>query len=127
VNISIDAKNIQDDSIMKLSVSVSEIVPGSRNETSITEYFNNSYKAKKEGESGQNQYKYQPEIKGTIIDGRIVPVKHSDNQPVSDNTNNESDTIKYTVLVSTPDTIANMQFTTANHQAKRECKGSFRA
>jgi hypothetical protein len=120
VNISIDAKNIQDDSIMKLSVSVSEIVPGSRNETSITEYFNNSYKAKKEGESGQNQYKYQPEIKGTIIDGRIVPVKHSDNQPVSDNTNNESDTIKYTVLVSTPDTIANMQFTTA------DSSGSFR-
>jgi hypothetical protein len=120
VNFSIDAKNIQDDSIMKLSVSVSEIVPGSRNETSITEYFNNSYKAKKEGESGQDQYKYQPEIKGTIIDGRIVPVKHSGNQPVSVNMNNESDTIKYTVLVSTPDTIANMQFTTANSS------GSFR-
>jgi hypothetical protein len=120
VNFSIDAKNIQDDSVVKLSVSVSEIVPGSGNEPSISEYFNSSYKAKKEGESGQNQYKYQQEIKGTIIDGKIVPVKHSDNQPVSDNTNIESDTIKYTVLVSTPDTIANMQYATA------DLSGSFR-
>jgi len=120
VNFYIDAKNIQDDSIIKLSVSVSEIVPVSRNEPSITECFRNSDKAKREGETGQNQYKYQPEIKGTIIDGRIVPVQHSDNQFVSGNTNNESGTINYTVLVSTPDTIANMQYTTAG------LSGSFR-
>ena len=54
VNFYIDAKNIQDDSIIKLSVSVSEIVPVSRNEPSITECFRNSDKAKKEGESGQD-------------------------------------------------------------------------
>jgi len=120
VNFYIDAKNIQDDSIIKLSVSVSEIVPVSRNEPSITECFRNSDKAKREGETRQNQYKYQPEIKGTIIDGRIVPVQHSDNQFVSGNTNNESGTINYTVLVSTPDTIANMQYT------KADLSGSFR-
>ena len=120
VSFTIDAKNIHDDSIMKLSVSVREIVPGSRDLPSITEYFSNSDKVKKEGESGQNKYKYQPEIKGTIIDGRIVPVQHSDNQPVSGITKIESDTIKYTVLVSTPDTIANMQYVTA------DLSGSFR-
>ncbi len=114
VNISIDAGKIQDDSIIKLSVSVSEIVPGSRNEPSITGYFSNSGKVKKEGGSGQNPYKYQPEIKGTIIDGRIVSMQHSDNQSVFSNRDNKTDSIRYTVFVSTPDTIANMQYTTTD-------------
>jgi hypothetical protein len=120
VNFSIDAKNIQDDSIIKLSVSVSEIVPGRLTEPSVSDYFNNTDNKIVEGESEQYQYKYQPEIKGTIIDGRIMPVRHSGTQPVSSNTNNESDIINYTVLVSTPDSIANMQYTSA------DSSGSFR-
>jgi hypothetical protein len=120
VNFSIDAGNIKDDSIIKLSVSVSEIIPGSRNEPSITGYFSNSGKSEKAGESGQKQYKYQAEIKGTIIDGRIVPVQHSDNQSLYGNKNDKADTMSYTVLVSTPDTIANMQYTAT------DSSGSFR-
>jgi len=111
VNFSIDAGNVQNDSIIILSVSVSEIVPWSRNEPSITGYFSNSCKTEKEGGSGQGPYRYQPEIKGAIIDGRIVPVQHSDNQSVSGNKDFKSDSIRYTVLVSAPDSIANLQYT----------------
>ena len=117
VNFSIDARNIPNDSIIILSVSVSEIVPWSRNEPSITGYFNNSYKTEKEGGSGQGPYRYQPEIKGAIIDGRIVPVQHSDNQSVSGNKDFRSDPIRYTVLVSAPDSIANLQFTETDSSA----------
>jgi hypothetical protein len=120
VNFSIDAGNIQDGSIIKVSVSVSEIVPGSQNEPSVSDCFRNTDKAKKAGESGQNQYKYEPEIKGTIIDGRIMPVRHSDSQPDFSKRDDKADTISYTVLVSAPDTIANMQYTTS------DSSGSFR-
>jgi hypothetical protein len=114
VNFSIDAGNIPNDSIIILSVSVSEIVSWSRNEPSITGYFNNSYKTEKEGGSGLGPYRYQPEIEGTIIDGRIVPAQHSDNQSVSGNKDFKSDPIRYTVLVSAPDSIANLQYTEAD-------------
>jgi hypothetical protein len=114
VNFSIDAGNVQNDSIIILSVSVSEIVPWSRNEPSVTGYFSNSYKTEKEGGSWPGPYRYQPEIKGAIIDGKIIPVQHSDNQSVSGNKDFKSDPIRYTVLVSAPDSIANLQYTEAD-------------
>ncbi|MGC1390979.1 MAG: hypothetical protein WA816_08060, partial [Bacteroidales bacterium] len=117
VDFSVDAGNIQNDSTIILSVSVSEIVPWSRNEPSVTGYFSNSYKTEKEGGSGQGPYRYQPEIKGAIIDGRIVPVQHSDNQYILGNKEYKSDSIRYTVLVSAPDSIVNLQYTSADSSA----------
>ena len=116
----IDAKDAPEDSITRLSVSVSEIVPGIQNELSISDYFRNTSKTIEAGEYRKNQNKYQSEVKGTMIDGRIIPVQQIDNQPVFSKGDNETDTIGYTVLVSTPDSIANMQYTTG------DSSGSFR-
>jgi hypothetical protein len=120
VNFSIDVGNIKDDSIIKLSVSVSEIIPGRQNEPSITGYFSNSVKMEKDGGPGQNSHRYQTETNWSILDGRIVPVRHSDNQSVSDNKDENVDSLRYTVMISTPDSIANLQYTST------DTSGSFR-
>jgi hypothetical protein len=119
VNFSIDAGNIKDDSLIKLSVSVSEIIPGGPNEISIARYFSNS-KMEKDGGSGQNSHRYQAETNWTILDGRIVPVRNSNNQSVPDNKDDYVDSVRYTVMISAPDSIANLQYTSA------DTSGSFR-
>jgi hypothetical protein len=113
VNFSIDGGNIKDDSIIKLSVSVSEIVPGSQNEPSITGYFSNS-KMEKDVEPGQISHSYQPETNWTILDGRIVPVRNSKNQSVSGDKDDNVDSLRYTIMISTPDSIANLQYTSTD-------------
>jgi hypothetical protein len=114
VAFSIETRDILKDSITRLSVSVSEIIPGIPDEPSISYYLSNYDKIKKEGEPGQNQCKFRPEIKGSEIKGRILPVQQAGNQPVISNRDVERDIKIYTILVSTPDSIANMQYTTTD-------------
>jgi hypothetical protein len=120
VTFSIETNDIPGDSITRLSVSVSEIVPGIPDEPSISDCFSNIDKTTQAGEPRQNQYKYQAEVKGTVIVGRILPVQQSGNQPVIRSRDIENDTNIYTIFVSTPDSIANMQYTTT------DSSGSFR-
>jgi hypothetical protein len=118
VTFTIEAKD-SGDSITRLSVSVYEIVPGIHNEGYISEYLSDKNKSIP-GESGQIEYKYLPEVKESVIEGRILPVHKSGNQSVIDNWDTKRDTNTYTVLVSAPDSIANMQYTTT------DLSGSFR-
>jgi hypothetical protein len=119
VAFSIETKDILKDSITRLSVSVSEIIPGIPDEPSISYYLSNYDKITKAGEPGQNQCKFRPEIKGSEIKGRILPVQQAGNQTVISNRDVERDIKIYTILVSTPDSIANMQYT------KTDSSGSF--
>jgi hypothetical protein len=119
VMFTIEAKDIPGDSLTRLSVSVNEIAPGILNVPNISDYFSDKNKSTI-GESGQSQYKYLPEIKESVIEGRILPVHKSGNQYVIDKWDIKTDTNTYTVLVSAPDSIANMQYTTTG------LSGSFR-
>jgi hypothetical protein len=114
VTFSIVTKDISGDSITRLSVSVSEIVPGIPDEPSITDYFSSIINTTKTVEPRQNQYSYQPEIQGTAIQGRILHIQQSGNLPAISNGDIETDKKTYTILVSTPDSIANMQYITTD-------------
>ncbi|MCX6254502.1 MAG: hypothetical protein NTV31_08510 [Bacteroidia bacterium] len=120
VTFSIETKDIPGDSITRLSVSVSEIVPGIPDEPSITDYLSSIIKTTKTVEPRQNHYSYQPEIQGTAIQGRVLHIQQSGNLPAISNRDIETDKKTYTILVSTPDSIANMQYITT------DSSGSFR-
>jgi hypothetical protein len=111
---SIETKDIPEDSITRLSVSVSEIVPGIPDESSVSDYFNNIFKTANTGEPEQNHCNFKPEVNGSVIKGRILPVQQSDNQSDIDAGVIEKDSNNYTILISTPDSIANMQYTTTD-------------
>ncbi len=120
VMFSVETNNIPGDSITRLSVSISEIVPGMHYNQSFSDYSGDIIKTAHRRESAQNQYRYQPEVNGSIMEGRVLRVQQTDNQPVIDNQAIKNDTNIYTILVSTPDSIANMQYTTTDPS------GSFR-
>lgn len=114
VNFSIESKSIPADSIIRFSVSISEIVPGIPDEPSISDCFNNAYKPPVTIEPGQDHCIYHPEVKGSVVEGRVTPLPKSGNQFVTGTSNFEKDTTRYTILISTPDSIANMQYTTTD-------------
>ena len=120
VTLSLEIKNISEDSIMRLSVSVKEIIPGIQAIPSIVDYFSDNNKTVTPGEPTQYHSYFQSEIKGTSIQGKVLPVKYSDNKSLISNGNTENDRKTFTLLISTPDSVANMQYTTA------DSSGSFR-
>ena len=111
VTLSIEAKGIPGDSVTRLSVSISEIVPGIPDEPSISDCFNNVSGPSITSEPGQNHRIYHPEVKRSVIEGRVVSVSQSGNKSIPGTGDIEKVTNNYTILVSTPDSIANMQYT----------------
>lgn len=114
VTFSIEPKDIPGDSITTVSVSVSELIPDISNGPSISDYFINNSKSTKTLEPGQYYSGFQPEIKGVEIQGRILPVKQSGNLSGISNEGILTDKKTNTILVSTPDSIANLQYTTTD-------------
>ena len=114
VTFSIETKNITQDSLTRLSVSVNEILPGIPDEPSIVDYFSDNNKATEPENLIQYHSNYQSEINGASIQGRILAVRKSDNRSAIDNRVSEADNKPYTLLISTPDSIANMQFATTD-------------
>ncbi|MCX6302877.1 MAG: hypothetical protein NTW82_11910 [Bacteroidia bacterium] len=114
VTFSIETKDIPGDTISRLSVSISEIVPGIPDEPSISSCFNNVAKPSITIEPRQNRCIYHSEIEGPVIEGRVLTMPQSGNQSVTGTMDIENDINNYTILVSTPDSIANMQYTTAD-------------
>lgn len=112
VKFSIETNGIPVDSVDRLSVSVGEIVPGIFDEPSISDYFNKVNKLSVTLKSGQDHPNYYREIKGSVIEGRVLFRPKSVGQSVTGKTGNENETDNYTILISTPDSIANMQYTT---------------
>ena len=117
---SIGSGNTSFSTISHLSVSVSEIVPGIPHVTSISEYFHNISIPGKAAEPKENICYYYPEIYGPVIQGRVLHESHSDVKLDSVNSGHSGETKNYTVLVSTADSIVNMQYT------KTDSLGSFR-
>lgn len=121
ISFSILSNTIPENAIMHLSVSISEIIPGIPPEPDISAYFNNSSKMSDKKGSELNQCRYYPERNGPVLQGRIIKLSES-NQETDSIAVNAGENIKriYTVLVSTPDSVANMQV------VKTDSSGSFR-
>jgi len=114
VTFSIETKGIPGDSVTRLSVSIKEIVPGIPDEPSISACFNNVNKPSTTLEPVQNHRIYHPEVKRSVIEGKVLSKSQSGNQSGPGTGDIEKITNNYTILVSTPDSIANMQYTTTD-------------
>ncbi|MEI6050735.1 MAG: hypothetical protein WCS03_17720 [Bacteroidota bacterium] len=111
ISFSIESNNIPDDAIARLSVSISEIIPGIPEERSISEYFENNNKSFYTGKPNQNHCSFLPEIYGPVLQGKIIPVAQSDKQKNPLETEISGTIRPYTLLVSAVDSVANLQFT----------------
>lgn len=112
ISFSIESNNIPDDPITRLSVSISEIIPGIPVEPSISECFGSNNKSSYTGESNQNHCNFIPEINGPVIQGKVLPVTQSGMGKDSIKINETNAIKNQTVLVSTVDSVVNMEFTT---------------
>jgi hypothetical protein len=118
ISFSIESKSIPEKSVAHLSVSISEIVPGISVEPTISEYFSNTSKKDYRSDSKQNPCNFYSEISEPVVQGRVIPETQFSSRDDSVYKSNASG--YYTILVSTPDTIVNMQY------AKTDSLGSFR-
>jgi hypothetical protein len=111
ISFSVEAKNIPEDPIAHLSVSISEIIPGIPVEPSISESFENKSKSLSKQESDRIQIEYKPEFNGAVLRGRVIAIPHSGNEknPKYKTALNGSE--KYIVFLSTPDSLVNLQYT----------------
>jgi hypothetical protein len=110
----IETKDCPGNVITRLSVSVTEIVPEIPADPDISDYFSKTSNSEDSGEQKQNQCSFYPEIKRSVIQGRIIPAQ----QPVMNSIIQNKDDIpgikNQTVLLSSPDSIANFQYTTTD-------------
>ncbi|MEI6048830.1 MAG: hypothetical protein WCS03_08015 [Bacteroidota bacterium] len=113
VKFSLEAKNIDGDSINMISVSVREIVPGILPVQSISDYVKRDTEHDIYAVSGRNHYYFHREINESVIEGRVL-ISKSDNQSGLGQKDIEKESNNYTILVSTPDSVANLQYTRAD-------------
>ena len=95
IKIALDAFGLKNNEIATFSVSVREQVPGFTTNTFTSDPFISSATS----DVNQTSCKYLPEIKGILLKGKAL---NSDTDQPIPNT---------TVFLSTPDTVANLQFT----------------
>jgi hypothetical protein len=96
--------------IASLSVSVSEYFPGATKEPSISDYFVASKDNPRIGDASNVICKFIPEFTGAVLQGRVVNrdrVGSGISIPSEDKRN-------HTLLLSTIDSITNLQFTTTD-------------
>jgi hypothetical protein len=108
----IERKGSDEDSISRISVSISEVFPGFRAEQSISDYISHKSKDQLQAEGNQFDYSYPPEITGVVLQGRIVSAAQSGILADSIRILRSPATKNYTLLVSTIDSISNLQYTT---------------
>ena len=120
ISFSIETGSIPGNLTTRLSVSVKEIIQGIPTLPSIYEYFNNTTKWENKVESKESLCRFTPEINGAVIEGNVLKLSGQANQ--SDSVKNIDAGLPppYTLLVSTTDSIVNLQYTST------DSSGSFR-
>jgi hypothetical protein len=111
ISFSVEPAKITGNDIISLSISVSEIIPGIPAEPSISEYFGNNSENFSSPLSNQGKCKYKPEINGAVLQGRIKTFTRAGNEPEPSFKNTPDGIKNYTILLSSPDSIANLQYT----------------
>lgn len=113
ITFSVESKEIPENSVLKLSISISEMVPELTVEPSISDYFNKMKMAIPAGDR-PIQWSYYPEVEGPVLQGKVMHVWQSDTTSSTNNRVIENGQTTFKVMVSTPDSNANMQFTTTD-------------
>lgn len=106
ISFSIESKYTSGDTITRLSVSVSEIIPGLPFEPSISDYFITKAETTDIKETKTSQYRLLPELNGAILQGKVIASPRTADKKDSFN--------KFLVFLSTVDSIANLQYTTTD-------------
>lgn len=118
ITFSIESTDIPENLISYLSVSVSEIVPDVSHEPSISEYFRKSKFLETYGEPDRKNCNYSPEFYGTVIQGKVIPLSILDNQDDSVTRTASKEIKPCTLLISTADSISNLQYTSSDSSGK---------
>jgi len=110
ISFSIENKDQAGDQIARMSVSVSEFIPGTPVGRTIRHYFN-TYRENSDpiGENGV-MCKFKPEFNSTVLQGRVIAGNRSG--PVVNTPLYPEE--KYTIFLSSVDSIANLQYTTTD-------------
>jgi hypothetical protein len=114
ISFSVEQKNAKEDTVSRFSVSVSEMIPGVQAEKSISEYFDNIIEVTGQVNSGQTSTRFIPEISGAVLKGKVLFAEQSGNETDSTIFKRSAVGKKFTVLVSTIDSISNLQYTTTD-------------
>jgi hypothetical protein len=97
ISFSFELKKSPGDMVPDVSISVSEILPGLPAEKSISGYFGTRADIIHVDQSDISQYGYIPEFHGSVLQGKVI-----------------SGQISNTLLLSTSDSVANLQYTTTD-------------
>ncbi len=107
ISFSIDTRDQKGDQIACMSVSVSEFLPGTPVGPGISDYFDASEDSSVEANAQRIPCKFRPEFNGAVLQGRVI----SDSRPVSVVNSLSNHEKRYTVFLSSVDSIANLQYT----------------
>lgn len=110
ISFSIENKDQKGDQTASLSVSVSEFVPGTPTVPDISDYFESPKESTGVNSVNLVECKFKPEFTGAVLQGRVIP----DNRSVSGSNTPPHIPNRYTVFLSTVDSIANLQYTTTD-------------
>jgi hypothetical protein len=120
ISVTIQGRNLPGNTIAHLSVSISEITPGVSSDTDISEYFSDNNSSSEKTSTNMAACKYSSEYNGSVLQGRIFITPENISSGDSSVEISSKTSSNYTLLVSTPDSVVNMQFT------KVDSSGSFR-
>ncbi len=110
----IETKNLPANSLSRLSISVTEVIPGIHRGQSITDYFTREFESGELVNNDPVQFKYLPESNGTVLQGKIYSGLQPGSSRSSHGSGEPGAVNKFTVLLSAIDTIANMQYTSSD-------------
>ena len=111
ITFSVEPAGLSGNEIKSLSISVSEIIPGIPVEPTISDYFGNNSENFSSPGSVQDQCKYKPEINGAVLQGRIKTIPRAGYDPEPLFKNAPAGKKNYTILLSSADSTANLQYT----------------
>jgi hypothetical protein len=110
ISFSIEKKNKTGDQIASLTVSVSEFVPGTPVEPTISDYFDTSGENFREVNTKRVPCNFRPEFNSAVLQGSVISI----NNAVSVGNSPSNPEKKYIIFLSTVDSIANLQYTTTD-------------
>jgi hypothetical protein len=114
ISFQIKADRLPENSLSRLSISVSEVIPGIPGGQSIIDYFNRNTESEKPLNPDPAQFSYIPELYGTVLQGKIIFGNQQGKTADNFSNNGIGAVNEFTVLLSAIDSIANMQYTSSD-------------